>query len=101
MDELLAQFLIEGPELVQEASDALFALERNPADGRYLDKAFRIFHTLKGSVGLFELPALEALLHAAEDKLGVLRASKRPVERNTLDHLFAALSQTERWLAAL
>ncbi len=48
MDELLAQFLIEGPDLVQPASDTLFALERNPADARHLDQACRVFPSLKG-----------------------------------------------------
>ena len=34
MDELLAQFLIEGPELVEQAVGALLALEQRPETGR-------------------------------------------------------------------
>ena len=67
MDELLAQFLVEAPELLEQADDALLALEKAPGDSACLNDAFRAVHTLKGSVGLFDLPPLERLLHAAED----------------------------------
>ena len=101
MEELLAQFLIEGPELVQQGSDALFALERNPEDRPSLDDAFRALHTLKGSAGLFDMPPLENALHAAEDVLGIAREGRRGLSQAMLNALLATLTQTERWLAAL
>jgi len=101
MDELLAQFLVEGPELVQQGSDALFALERTPGDRRSLDDAFRALHTLKGSAGLFDMPPLENALHAAEDALGAVREGRRHLTQAVLNALLATLTQTERWLAAL
>ncbi len=101
MDELLAQFLIEGPELVQQGSDALLDLERNPEDRAAIDQAFRAVHTLKGSVGLFELPAMAKLLHAAEDLLSAVRDGRQPIDATTVDQLLAVLMQTERWLDSL
>ncbi len=101
MDELLAQFLIEGPELVQQGSDALLALERRPGDHGLMADAFRAIHTLKGSVGLFDLPAMGLALHAAEDVLGAVRGGARGADPVTVDAVLAVLSQTERWLAAL
>lgn len=101
MDELLAQFLIEGPELVQQGSDALLALERDPADRRLMDDAFRAIHTLKGSVGLFDLPAMAAALHAAEDVLSAVRSGGRAADGAMVDAVLAVLTQTERWLSAL
>lgn len=101
MDELLTQFLIEGPELVQQGSDALFALERTPGDRASLDTAFRALHTLKGSAGLFDMPPLENALHAAEDALGAVREGRRQLTQALLNALLATLTQTERWLAAL
>lgn len=100
-DELLAQFLIEAPELVQQGADALLALERAPEDRALMDDAFRAIHTLKGSVGLFDLPAMAATLHAAEDVLGAVRSGARPAEPIIVDVLLAILAQTERWLEAL
>ena len=101
MDELLAQFLIEGPELVQQGGDALLALEKTPNDRAQLDDAFRAVHTLKGSVGLFDLPAMEAALHAAEDVLSAIREGRRMPDASTVGHLLAVLAQTERWIDAL
>lgn len=101
MDELLEQFLIEGPELVQQASDDLLALEHDPSNGERLDGAFRAIHTLKGSVGLFDLPPMGLVLHAAEDLLMAVRAGEHPLDRTTVDLLIGMVGQTERWLSDL
>ena len=101
MDELLAQFLVEGPELLEQAYDALLALEKTPEDGACVNDAFRAVHTLKGSVGLFDLPPLESLLHAAEDVLSSLREGRRAADAQIVSALLAVLDQTEAWLAPL
>lgn len=100
MDELLAQFLIEGPDLAHQATDDLLALERTPTDPGLIDSAFRAVHTLKGSVGLFDLPAMGRVLHAAEDLLAAIR-SGAPADRPSLDALLAAMAQSEAWLGEL
>src|SRR5690349_14842098 len=101
MDELLEQFLIEGRELIQQVSDDLMSLERQPSDAALLDSAFRAVHTLKGSVGLFEYPALGRVLHAAEDVMGELRGRRLAVGREVIGSLLAAIAFTERWLIAI
>ncbi|TWB12240.1 two-component system chemotaxis sensor kinase CheA [Nitrospirillum amazonense] len=101
MDELLEQFLIEGPEQVQQAGEALLALEGRPDDAALIDQAFRAIHTLKGSVGLFDLPAMGRVLHVAEDLLGAWRDGRQALSRGAMDALIAATGQTERWLGAL
>jgi len=101
MDELLAQFLVEGPELLEQANDALLALEKAPGDGARVNDAFRAVHTLKGSVGLFDLPALQILLHAAEDTLSTLRDGRRAADAEIVGALLAVLDQTESWLGVL
>ncbi|WP_040846059.1 Hpt domain-containing protein, partial [Nitrospirillum viridazoti] len=101
MDELLEQFLIEGPEQVQQAGEALLALEGRPDDAALVDQAFRAIHTLKGSVGLFDLPAMGQVLHVAEDLLGAWRDGRQALSRGAMDALIAATGQTERWLGVL
>lgn len=70
MDELLAQFVIEARELTQQAAEDLLAMEREPGNRERLESAFRAVHTLKGSVGLFDLAPMQSVLHSAEDALG-------------------------------
>jgi two-component system chemotaxis sensor kinase CheA len=101
VDELLKQFLVEGPELVQQASEDLMALERSPGDATLVDSAFRAIHTLKGSVGLFDLGPMSETLHAAEDLLGALRDGGVGQTSQLIDSLLACVAQTERWLDTL
>lgn len=98
MDDLLEQFLIEGRELVAQASDDLIALERSPSDWARLDSLFRAVHTLKGSVALFDFAPMGAVLHAAEDLLAELRSHKSEADRSVIDALLACIDANERWI---
>jgi two-component system chemotaxis sensor kinase CheA len=99
IDELLAQFLIEGREQALEASADLAALQRKPRDVARLDSCFRAVHTLKGSADLLGLKPLGRVLHVAEDKLGALRSGAEAAP--DLTWLVGAVDQVERWLDAL
>lgn len=96
MDELLTQFLIEGRELVAEAEADLVQLASHPADRAALDGAFRAIHTLKGSVGLFEMAPIERLLHAAEDALAAARRDGSPLDAAILEALVGSVDETDR-----
>jgi two-component system chemotaxis sensor kinase CheA len=97
-DDLLEQFLIEGRELVAQASDDLIALERAPSDFARLDSLFRAVHTLKGSVALFDFAPMGAVLHAAEDLLGALRQSRGEISLAMIDTLLLCVDASERWI---
>jgi two-component system chemotaxis sensor kinase CheA len=101
VDELLEQFLIEGRELVQQASDDLLALDRAPDDAGLIDSAFRAVHTLKGSVGLFDFRPMGDALHAAEDLLTAMRERRFLPDSASLDVLLECVGQSERWLDAI
>jgi two-component system chemotaxis sensor kinase CheA len=101
MDELLEQFLIEGPELAQRAGQDLLALERAPDDAALIDSAFRAIHTLKGSVGLFDLAPMGRVLHSAEDVLDAVRKGRLAATGDLIDVLLAVVDCTEGWLEDL
>ncbi|MDP3660353.1 chemotaxis protein CheA [Phenylobacterium sp.] len=100
-DDLLPHFIVEGRELTQAAGEDLLALEGDPEGAGLIDGVFRAFHTLKGSAGLFDLPALSALLQDAETLLGALRDGAQPMSRAVASALLDAVGETERWLDAL
>ncbi|HET6388542.1 MAG TPA: chemotaxis protein CheA [Hyphomicrobium sp.] len=100
-EELLEQFLIEGRELVAQASDDLLALERSPSDAARLDSLFRAVHTLKGSVALFDLEPMSAVLHAAEDLLGSFRSKQTQIDRAAIDALLGCIDASGRWIEAI
>lgn len=101
MDELLEQFLIEGPELVEQAGADLLALEHRPGDSALVDSAFRAVHTLKGSVGLFDLEPMGGVLHRAEDLLDDVRHDRLDVTSGLIDALLSVIDRCGVWIAAL
>ncbi|PIB92321.1 chemotaxis protein CheA [Caulobacter sp. FWC2] len=99
-DDLMAQFLSEGRELVAGAERDLATLARRPDDAKALDSCFRAIHTLKGSTGLFDLVPMGVMLHAAEDLLSLLRAERTGVAAD-FEALFSVVDHVDRWLDAL
>ena len=98
MDELLEQFLIEGRELVAEASNDLSVLAGDLRAAGAIDSAFRAIHTLKGSFAVFALAPAERLLHAAEDVLHRARQQADLLDIAAVGALVACLDQTDRWI---
>jgi two-component system chemotaxis sensor kinase CheA len=99
-DELLGQFLIEGRELVDRATEDLLALDRTPDDAARIDSAFRAIHTLKGSVGLFDFPPMGAVLHDAEDVMGALR-ERRIAPRGAVTAMLGCIGVLDGWIEAV
>ncbi|MBA1157439.1 chemotaxis protein CheA [Microvirga mediterraneensis] len=101
MDDLLQQFIVEAREQVQQATDDLLALERDPAAAAHLDGAFRAIHTLKGSVGLFGFAPMGLMLHAAEDLLSGLKTGKAMLDGDVIDILLECIDQSHRWVSVI
>ncbi|TCR65691.1 chemotaxis protein CheA [Bosea sp. BK604] len=96
MDDLLAQFVIEAAELTQQAAEDLLALDREPGNRAKLDSAFRAIHTLKGSVGLFDLAPMQGALHAAEDVLGLAIKDNVELDPARIDPILAVIEWIDR-----
>ncbi|EWY36801.1 hypothetical protein N825_25540, partial [Skermanella stibiiresistens SB22] len=101
MNALLEQFLLEGRDLIQQATRDLIALERTPSHDTLLTEVFRAFHTLKGSSGVFDVRPMTRVLHAAEEVLENARAGTAAIDGGLTDALLETLDQTARWLDAL
>lgn len=98
MDELLAQFLVEGHDLVAQAAAAFEVLARDPGNAAAIDDAFRAIHTLKGSVAIFPMAAAERTLHAAEDVLERARKGSMALCGAATVALVACLDGVDRWI---
>jgi two-component system chemotaxis sensor kinase CheA len=98
---LLAQFIPEARELLEQAGRSLLALERQPGDAAAMAALFRAVHTLKGTSGLFEIPPVIHSLHAAEDLLGAAQSGRLALTPELADVLLDMLDQLARWIEAL
>ncbi len=88
---LMQQFLSEGRDLLERASEGLLELERKPDQVEFVHLVFRAVHTLKGNSGLFEVAALTELLHAAEELMVALRDGSLPLGPEVVDALLGAI----------
>ena len=91
INPLLAQFLAEGEELLAGIGAQVMVLENRPGDPGAMNELFRLVHTLKGNSGLFDLPDMTRVLHAAEDLLDTVRQGKLTLALDHVDRLLAAM----------
>ena len=73
MDDLIADFLTETKESLQELDQDIVKLEKNPNDPELISQIFRVMHTIKGTCGFLGLPRLENVAHHGENILGKFR----------------------------
>ncbi len=98
---LLAQFIPEARDLLEQAGRSLLALERAPGGAEPMNALFRAVHTLKGTSGLFEIAPLTRVVHAAEDLLSAVQSGKFALASETADILLEALDQVGLWVGDL
>ena len=98
MNTLQEQFTVEARELIQQASEDLIALEREGFAAERIDRVFRAFHTLKGSAGIVELPAMGLILHAAEDVLAAIQTGGLELTPQVIDCALGCLDLVSEWV---
>jgi two-component system, chemotaxis family, sensor kinase CheA len=75
-DDILAEFILEAREIIDQLDVDFVRFEENPNDPSLVGNIFRGLHTLKGSSGFFSLKRFETLSHAGESLLGKIRAGQ-------------------------
>ncbi len=73
IDEIVAEFLVESHENLDQLDRDLLALEQNPRSRELLASVFRTIHTIKGTSGFLAFHRLEKLTHVGENLLSRLR----------------------------
>ncbi|MEA3639254.1 MAG: ATP-binding protein [Lamprobacter sp.] len=91
MTPLLEQFLSESRDAIQSIGEKLMQLETRPDDQALMGELFRLVHTLKGNSGLFDLPEMIRVLHAAEDLMDTVRAGRATYSQALADQLLEAM----------
>lgn len=98
MTPLLAQFLPEARDLLEQVGGGLLAIEKAPGDAEAVNTVFRAIHTLKGASGLFEVAPMTTTVHAAEDLLNAARDGRLTITPEQVDRLLEAMDQVATWL---
>ncbi|PSJ46248.1 chemotaxis protein CheA [Zobellella endophytica] len=90
-EDILQDFLVEASEILEQLSEQLVTLERQPDDKNLLNAIFRGFHTVKGGAGFLSLTALVDTCHKAENVFDILRNGQRRVTAELMDVILRAL----------
>lgn len=98
MNPLLQQFLLEARDFLEQIGQKLLLLEETPGNEEIIGEIFRAVHTLKGNSGLFDMPTLTSVVHAAEDLLDRVRDHTLDINPELTDALLDAMDFVSRLL---
>jgi two-component system chemotaxis sensor kinase CheA len=101
LDEIIAEFLVESHENLDQLDGDLVALEQDPTSRELLGRIFRTIHTIKGTTGFLEFGRLEALTHAGENLLSKLRDGELGLSAEITGVLLTMVDAIRSLLAAI
>ncbi|HTX01703.1 MAG TPA: chemotaxis protein CheA [Acidimicrobiales bacterium] len=99
--EIIAEFLVEAYESLDQLDRDLVELERDPTDQVRLQSVFRTLHTIKGNGGFLGFQSLQSVAHAAESLLARLRDGELVLDPEITSGLLCAIDAIREMLAAI
>jgi two-component system chemotaxis sensor kinase CheA len=100
MAELLAEFVSESRDNLDELDRGLVTLENDPSP-ELLAQVFRTFHTIKGTSGFLALARLERVTHAGENLLVRLRDGRVAMSTDVASGLLTLVDVVRETLTSL
>ncbi|MFN0282677.1 MAG: chemotaxis protein CheA [Kineosporiaceae bacterium] len=101
IDEIVAEFLVESHENLDQLDRDLLALEQNPDSRELLASVFRTIHTIKGTSGFLAFHKLEKLTHVGENLLSRLRDGRIGLNDDRATALLKMVDAVRGLLAAI
>jgi two-component system chemotaxis sensor kinase CheA len=99
MDSIIAEFLAESVENLDQLDQDLVNLEKNPEDREVFGRIFRTIHTIKGTCGFLAFGTLESVTHIGESLLGQLRDGELDLTPEITTDLLAMIDAVRAILA--
>ncbi|HEX2937152.1 MAG TPA: chemotaxis protein CheA [Bacteroidales bacterium] len=90
LSQFKQKFIEEADSLLSNLDNALIELEKNPSDVQYVNEAFRVMHTIKGTSGMYGFSKVVEVTHEIESLYDMVRDNKMEVTQLLLDLTFAA-----------
>jgi len=89
------EFIVEVEKLLPTLNETLFALESTPEDMEHINKAFRMYHTIKGNFIMMGLAKGGATIHSVESVLDRIRGKKLDMTPEVMDVLMDGAAYIE------
>ena len=98
VSQYLDIFIDETSEHLQDLSDCIMVLEKEPDNKDTINEIFRAAHSLKGMAGTMGFKRMQRLTHDMENVFQEVRSDKLAVNSQMIDVLFQCLDAIESYL---
>ena len=98
VSQYLEIFIDETSEHLQNLSDCIMELEKDPENMDTINEIFRAAHSLKGRAGTMGFKRMQRLTHDMENVFQEVRSEKVKVTSSMIDLLFKCLDAIEGYL---
>ena len=98
VSQYLEIFIDETSEHLQNLSDCIMELEKDPENMDTINEIFRATHSLKGMAGTMGFKRMQRLTHDMENVFQEVRSEKVKVTSSMIDLLFKCLDAIEGYL---
>ena len=98
VSQYLEIFIDETSEHLQNLSDCIMELEKDPENMATINEIFRAAHSLKGMAGTMGFKRMQRLTHDMENVFQEVRSEKVKVTSSMIDLLFKCLDAIEGYL---
>lgn len=98
VSQYLEIFIDETNEHLQNLSDCIMTLEKEPENKDTINEVFRAAHSLKGMAGTMGFKRMQHLTHDMEDVFQEVRSDKVKVNSKMIDILFECLDALDKYL---
>ncbi|HEX7716328.1 MAG TPA: Hpt domain-containing protein, partial [Marmoricola sp.] len=99
--EIIAEFLVESHENLDQLDRDLVELEKQPGSRDLLSSIFRTIHTIKGTSGFLAFNRLEALTHVGENLLSRLRDGEMEMSTHVAAELLTMVDTVRTLLESI
>ena len=98
VSQYLDIFIDETSEHLQDLSDCIMVLEKEPDNKDTINEIFRAAHSLKGMAGTMGFKRMQRLTHDMENVFQEVRSDKLAINSQMIDVLFQCLDAIESYL---
>ncbi len=98
VSQYLEIFIDETKEHLQNLSDCIMTLEREPENMDTINEIFRAAHSLKGMAGTMGFKRMQHLTHDMENVFQEVRSGNKSVTSSLVDILFRCLDALDEYL---
>jgi chemotaxis protein histidine kinase CheA len=102
MDEAMAEeFFVEIQNILNEASEEIFQLEKDPENIRRVNTIFRFFHSIKGNFIMTGFTSIGTFVHEVETVLDQMRERELKVDKEVIDLLLDTVKNLEQGIISI